>query len=97
MLTIGQNYKRQNRWTDANRLAIDNQFKKDLLAHCEEYSSIRQATCTGLANLYYEAVRRAGDGLDWDVEIDSIENVKRDMEIAEELAARGIELDVDEE
>jgi len=55
-----RNFKKQNRFTKANRLRIDNKFKSDLYNECNRYGIIREAICKRLADTYYVAVRSAG-------------------------------------
>ncbi|KAJ4418251.1 hypothetical protein N0V85_001514 [Neurospora sp. IMI 360204] len=53
-----RNYKAQSRFTDANKLKIDGNFKNDLYYQCDTngYGS----TCHALAEVYYSAVRAFG-------------------------------------
>ncbi|KAK4183509.1 phospholipase A2 [Podospora australis] len=53
-----RNYKKQSRFTDANRLRIDENFKKDLLYQCS--SNGHGVVCRALADVYYAAVRAFG-------------------------------------
>ncbi|KAI9164104.1 hypothetical protein HJFPF1_05740 [Paramyrothecium foliicola] len=53
-----RNYKNQNRFTDANKLRIDNNFRTDLYYQCDVSGS--GSLCRGLANVYYNAVRAFG-------------------------------------
>ncbi|CAH0020937.1 unnamed protein product [Clonostachys rhizophaga] len=58
-----RNYKKQTRFTTANKLKIDNNFKKDdaflsLYYQCRNQSL--KSVCEALANVYYEVVRRVG-------------------------------------
>ena len=55
-----RNFKNQNRFSEDNRLRIDNQFKSDLYNQCANENL--EGTCRGLADVYYNAVRRCGDG-----------------------------------
>ncbi|MDT0304638.1 phospholipase [Streptomonospora wellingtoniae] len=50
-----RNYKLQNRFTEANRLAIDNNFRDDLYGICGG-----DWLCEGVADVYYSAVREFG-------------------------------------
>ncbi|GAA1761336.1 MULTISPECIES: phospholipase [Streptomonospora] len=50
-----RNYKLQNRFTEANRLAIDNNFRDDLYGICDG-----DWLCQGVADIYYSAVREFG-------------------------------------
>lgn len=54
------NYQAQDRFTDANRLRIDDNFKNDLYNQCETYDAASAETCKGLADVYYGAVRTFG-------------------------------------
>ncbi|OLR94692.1 phospholipase [Actinokineospora bangkokensis] len=51
-----RNYKKQSRFTESNRLRIDNNFKSDLYTICAGSS-----TCEATANVYYAAVRQFGN------------------------------------
>jgi hypothetical protein len=51
-----RNYKRQGRFTESNRLTIDNRFKSDLYQICNGNWS-----CNRTADVYYAAVRQFGD------------------------------------
>ncbi|KAK3403029.1 prokaryotic phospholipase A2-domain-containing protein [Sordaria brevicollis] len=53
-----RNYKAQSRFTDANRLNIDANFKDDLYYQCDVNG--HGSVCRGLANVYYSAVRAFG-------------------------------------
>ena len=50
-----RNYKRQGRFSEANRLRIDNNFKSDMYKQCGS-----NWTCKRTADLYYAAVREFG-------------------------------------
>ena len=50
-----RNYKRQGRFTEANRLRIDDNFKADMYTQCGT-----NWTCKRTADLYYAAVREFG-------------------------------------
>ena len=58
------NYKKQHRFTEANRKRIDDNFKKDLYNECAKYSGIfdswKGVACRKIANTYYDAVRTFG-------------------------------------
>ncbi|KAK3988394.1 prokaryotic phospholipase A2-domain-containing protein [Cladorrhinum sp. PSN332] len=69
-----RNYKAQSRFTDANRLRIDDNFKKDLKYQCT--SNGHGGVCSALADVYYAAVRAFGGG-----------SKKRDEQTHEELVA----------
>jgi hypothetical protein len=53
-----RNYKAQNRFTDAGKLRVDDNFKSDLYYQCRN-SSVR-GVCEALADVYYAAVRAFG-------------------------------------
>ncbi|KAL2127085.1 hypothetical protein VTI74DRAFT_11364 [Chaetomium olivicolor] len=53
-----RNYKAQNRFTDAGKLRIDNNFKNDLYYQCISVSA--KGVCEALADVYYAAVRAFG-------------------------------------
>ncbi|KAF2261739.1 hypothetical protein CC78DRAFT_447596, partial [Lojkania enalia] len=56
-----RNYKKQNRFTTANKARIDDNFKADMYAQCEtEGGAFEVAACKGVANVYYEAVKEFG-------------------------------------
>lgn len=55
-----RNFKKQNRFTKANRLRIDNKFKSDLYNECEKHGIIKRTACKRIADTYYIAVRTAG-------------------------------------
>ncbi|GAA2782412.1 phospholipase [Saccharopolyspora taberi] len=50
-----RNYKRQDRFSEDNRLRIDDNFKADMYSGCGD-----DAACKGAANVYYLAVRQFG-------------------------------------
>ncbi|GLU46557.1 phospholipase [Nocardiopsis ansamitocini] len=50
-----RNYKLQSRFSEANRLRIDDKFRADLYSVCGSNS-----VCRGVANIYYQAVRQFG-------------------------------------
>lgn len=50
-----RNYKRQGRFTEANRLSIDNNFKHDMYTVCNG-----NWACDRFADIYYAAVRQFG-------------------------------------
>jgi Prokaryotic phospholipase A2 len=50
-----RNYKRQGRFTEANRLTIDNKFKSDMYEVCNG-----NWACNRFADAYYYAVRQFG-------------------------------------
>ncbi|KAJ4304606.1 hypothetical protein N0V90_000132 [Kalmusia sp. IMI 367209] len=53
-----RNYKAQSRFTDPNKLKIDNNFKTDLYNQCNSESFV--SVCKSLADVYYAAVRAFG-------------------------------------
>ncbi|KAH7324423.1 prokaryotic phospholipase A2-domain-containing protein [Stachybotrys elegans] len=53
-----RNYRAQSRFTDANKLAIDDNFLADLNYQCSGES--QQGACEALARVYYQAVRWFG-------------------------------------
>ncbi|KAK4197563.1 prokaryotic phospholipase A2-domain-containing protein [Triangularia verruculosa] len=53
-----RNFKKQSRFTDANRKRIDDKFKTDLLYQCS--SNGHGSVCRALADVYYAAVRAFG-------------------------------------
>ncbi|KAF2203673.1 hypothetical protein GQ43DRAFT_359356, partial [Delitschia confertaspora ATCC 74209] len=55
-----RNYKKQNRFTEANRKKIDDNFLKDLTDYCGGVSDLLEGVCNSLAKVYYEAVREFG-------------------------------------
>ncbi|ASU82914.1 hypothetical protein CDO52_09045 [Nocardiopsis gilva YIM 90087] len=50
-----RNYKKQSRFTEPNRLKIDNNFRDDLYGICDG-----DWLCRGVADIYYNAVREFG-------------------------------------
>lgn len=50
-----RNYKRQSRFSEANRLRIDKRFKADMYTKCGS-----SWTCKRTADIYYKAVREFG-------------------------------------
>ncbi|KXJ92600.1 prokaryotic phospholipase A2-domain-containing protein [Microdochium bolleyi] len=54
-----RNYKKQNRFTDANKLRIDNNFRTDLYNQCANEGN--QGVCRTTADVYYQAVRWFGN------------------------------------
>ncbi|MPZ85044.1 MAG: phospholipase [Actinophytocola sp.] len=50
-----RNYKRQGRFTESNRLRIDNNFKSDMYTVCNG-----NWACNRFADVYYAAVRQFG-------------------------------------
>ena len=50
-----RNYKRQARFTESNRLTIDNRFKSDMYVVCDG-----NWACNRFADVYYAAVRQFG-------------------------------------
>jgi len=52
-----RNYKLQSRFTEGNRLTIDNKFKSDMYEICDG-----NWACNRFADVYYAAVRQFGGG-----------------------------------
>ncbi|KLU88185.1 hypothetical protein MAPG_07172 [Magnaporthiopsis poae ATCC 64411] len=57
-----RNFQIQTRFTESNRLRIDNKFRDDLKYQCASVNSIVRPLCNGLADVYYAAVRAFGGG-----------------------------------
>lgn len=60
-----RNTKKQGRHTEPLRKRIDDKFKEDLYAECSQYKgweSAKGVECRRIADVYYAAVRRCGDG-----------------------------------
>ena len=56
-----RNYKKQSRFTAANKARIDSNFKQDLDNQCnKESSAFKRGACTDIAEVYYEAVKNFG-------------------------------------
>ncbi|KAG0639380.1 prokaryotic phospholipase A2-domain-containing protein [Tuber brumale] len=55
-----RNYKKQHRFTEANRKRVDDNFKKDLYKECSEHFGPIGSACRRIADTYYAAVRRFG-------------------------------------
>ncbi|MCJ1363067.1 hypothetical protein MMC16_002173 [Acarospora aff. strigata] len=58
-----RNYKKQARFTETARKAIDGNFKTDLYNECNKYSgwqSYKGVECRRIADVYYNAVRAFG-------------------------------------
>lgn len=53
-----RNFKKQNRFTDANKARIDSNFKTDMFNQCK--SEDFQDACEATATVYYEAVKAFG-------------------------------------
>ena len=53
-----RNYKAQSRFTDSNKLRIDNNLKSDLYNQCATESLTE--VCDATADVYYAAVRAFG-------------------------------------
>ncbi|RPA83003.1 hypothetical protein BJ508DRAFT_413671 [Ascobolus immersus RN42] len=67
-----RNYKKQKRMNETARKKIDDQFKKDLYAYCDTFSGLKSAQgvlCRRTADIYYAAVRAAGDGRIFNVKL----------------------------
>ncbi|KAF8246142.1 hypothetical protein K440DRAFT_586282 [Wilcoxina mikolae CBS 423.85] len=56
-----RNYKAQQRFTDDNRLMIDDNFKTDMHDECHKYGVFKRDICKTFANSYYDAVRAVGN------------------------------------
>ena len=56
-----RNYKAQGRFTEPNRGKIDGKLMQDLTNECNKLSVIPKAACLGVAEIYYEAVRKFGN------------------------------------
>ncbi|RPB25583.1 hypothetical protein L211DRAFT_836302 [Terfezia boudieri ATCC MYA-4762] len=56
-----RNYKAQGRFTETNRLRIDDTFKKDLMNECNKTSRLKKGLCQRTADTYYDAVRLFGN------------------------------------
>ncbi|KAF2275466.1 uncharacterized protein EI97DRAFT_459370 [Westerdykella ornata] len=56
-----RNYKKQSRFTSANKAKIDSNFRSDMYAQCEnEGNAFEVAACKGVADVYYNAVKEFG-------------------------------------
>lgn len=55
------NYKRQGRFTEANRKRLDDNFLADLNRMCEKRSLFQALACKATAVVYHTAVRRFGN------------------------------------
>lgn len=55
-----RNYKRQQRFTEEHRHAIDDNFKADMYSSCGPDPAHGELVCKATANLYYFAVREFG-------------------------------------
>ncbi|KAI9155087.1 prokaryotic phospholipase A2-domain-containing protein [Paramyrothecium foliicola] len=55
-----RNTKKQKRFTSAMKKRIDDNFKKDLYAHCATKKGLKGTYCRRLADVYYKAVRKFG-------------------------------------
>lgn len=55
-----RNFKAEGRFTDANRLRIDNNFKTDLYNECNKHTGLSDDWCRTIADTYYTAVRTFG-------------------------------------
>lgn len=54
-----RNYKAQERFTDAGKTSIDDNFKKDMDNQCAT-EGLLEDVCEGVADLYYQAVVNFG-------------------------------------
>ncbi|KAJ4360684.1 uncharacterized protein N0V89_001251 [Didymosphaeria variabile] len=82
-----RNFKAQSRFTDANKLRIDDNFHNDLYNQCdtETFTSI----CKDLADVYYAAVRAFGKKAAAEVLAASVPAANE--QIAKEIARRAVE------
>lgn len=64
-----RNYKAQDRFTEDARRKIDDNFKSDLYNQC---TGDKEDECKSLADIYYAAVRRCGDGNCFDKRLESV-------------------------
>lgn len=64
-----RNSKAQGRFTAQQKLAIDDNFKKDLRDACVPEGAVAEASCKALAEVYYRAVRTFGKR-DLEIELD---------------------------
>ena len=55
-----RNYKKQGRFDAAGKARIDSNFKKDLDNKCNTYNVVEREPCKGIAEIYYEAVKKFG-------------------------------------
>ncbi|KAL8401001.1 hypothetical protein RB594_001136 [Gaeumannomyces avenae] len=55
-----RNFKIQTRFTESNRLRLDNKLREDLKYQCQSVSGIVRPLCNSLADVYYAAVRAFG-------------------------------------
>ncbi|KAH7371685.1 secretory phospholipase A2 [Pyrenochaeta sp. MPI-SDFR-AT-0127] len=53
-----RNFKKQSRFTDANKARIDSKFKSDMYAQCARETF--KSACEATATVYYEAVKAFG-------------------------------------
>ncbi|CAO2653344.1 Nn.00g027550.m01.CDS01 [Neocucurbitaria sp. VM-36] len=53
-----RNFKKQSRFTEANKARIDSNFKKDMFAQCATEGF--KIACEATATIYYEAVKAFG-------------------------------------
>ncbi|KAL5428333.1 hypothetical protein PMIN04_000768 [Paraphaeosphaeria minitans] len=82
-----RNFKAQERFTDANKLRIDDNFRKDLYNQCAKQSFT--SICEGLADIYYAAARAFGKKMAAEVLAASVPAAKD--AIAKEVARRAVE------
>ncbi|KAL8284436.1 hypothetical protein RB601_006912 [Gaeumannomyces tritici] len=57
-----RNFKIQTRFTESNRLRLDNKLRVDLKYQCQSVNDIVRSLCNSLADVYYAAVRAFGGG-----------------------------------
>lgn len=57
-----RNGKDQDRFTEEYRKKVDDNFRADLQEYCNQFDGAKRTGCKNVANVYYRAVRRCGDG-----------------------------------
>jgi hypothetical protein len=80
-----RNYKAQNRFTDAGKLNVDNNFKKDLYFQCSSVSV--KGVCEALADVYYAAVRAFGGSTQEKRDEDLVREYEEKVAIYDKLVA----------
>ncbi|KAK4035180.1 prokaryotic phospholipase A2-domain-containing protein [Parachaetomium inaequale] len=80
-----RNYKAQNRFTDAGKLKVDNNFKKDLYYQCSSVSA--KGVCEALADVYYAAVRAFGGSTQEKRDDDLVREYEEKVAIYKKLVA----------
>lgn len=66
-----RNSKNQGRFTEAQKDAIDVNFKEDMQTECNKLSAIPKGACNALAVIYFEAVQAFGRKRDEPIELDA--------------------------